>query len=364
MSQNVMVEIQNLTKVFSEIIAVNDISLKINQGEFVSILGPSGCGKTTLLRMIRGLEHPTKGNIYLQGKLINNIKAYRRPINMVFQRYALFPHLNVYENIAFGPKISRMKKHEIGKKVKKMLELVQLEGFENRMSNELSGGQCQRVALARALINEPLVLLLDEPLGALDLKLRKAMQTELRNIQRKLGVTFIYVTHDQEEALVLSDSIMVMNEGKVIQTGSPMEIYKNPNSIFSSKFIGESNLIKGIIESKSQSEDKMVIKASDKRIISYFRDDVEAGRNVYLSIRFESIGTSKSEKKELDNNFSGTVKNFIFLGPIVKYDIEVPGLKDMLSAITHIGNVQDEYFKIGDKVNLNWSKYSCTLLFE
>ncbi|GAG73595.1 unnamed protein product, partial [marine sediment metagenome] len=193
MSENIIVETENLTKVFEEIMAVNNVSLKIKEGEFVSLLGPSGCGKTTLLRMIRGLECPSKGNMYLRGKLINNIKAYQRPINMVFQRYALFPHLNVYENIAFGPKIQRMGRLEIEKKVKNMLELVRLEGFENRMPNELSGGQCQRIALARALINEPLVLLLDEPLGALDLKLRKSMQIELRNIHRKLGGTFIYV---------------------------------------------------------------------------------------------------------------------------------------------------------------------------
>lgn len=364
MSQNVMVEVENLTKVFSEVIAVNEVSLKINQGEFVSLLGPSGCGKTTLLRMIGGLEHPTRGNIYLQGKLINNIKAYRRPINMVFQRYALFPHLNVYENIAFGPKINRIKKHEIEKKVKKMLELVQLEGFENRMSNELSGGQCQRVALARALINEPLVLLLDEPLGALDLKLRKAMQIELKNIQRKLGgTTFIYVTHDQEEALVLSGRIMVMNEGRIIQTGSPIEIYNNPNSIFSSRFIGESNLIEGTVNSVSQADDKMTIRVGNKNVITYFRGDIATGSKVWISLRFESIDISKDAKTNFDNNFSGIVRNFIFLGSVVKYDIEVSGLKDLVSVLVHVKNGQDKYFEIGDDANLGWSKHNCTLLF-
>ena len=282
---------------------------------------------------------------------------------MVFQRYALFPHLNVYENIAFGPKIKKMPKLEIKKKVTDMLKLVQLEGFENRMSNELSGGQCQRVALARALINEPLVLLLDEPLGALDLKLRKAMQIELRNIQRSLGGTFIYVTHDQEEALVLSDRIMVMNDGKIVQTGSPMDIYKNPNTIFSSKFIGESNLLEGTVEACSKSADTIDIKVGDRNITTYYRDDINTGKKIYISVRYESVGISKERINGQDNIFSGTIKNFIFLGPVVKYDIEVPELKFSLNALMHVGNSSDEYFTIGDKVNVSWNKYNCTLLF-
>lgn len=364
MSENIIVETQNLTKVFGEIIAVDDISLEIKEGEFVSLLGPSGCGKTTLLRMIRGLEIPTKGNIYLQKKLINNIKAYQRPINMVFQRYALFPHLNVYENIAFGPKIKRMGRLEIEKKIRKMLELVRLEGFENRMSNELSGGQCQRVALARALINEPLVLLLDEPLGALDLKLRKAMQVELRNIHRKLGGTFIYVTHDQEEALVLSDRIMVINEGKIVQTGSPIDIYKNPNTVFSSKFIGESNLVKGTIASKSKDDDKMTIKIGSLRIKTYFRDDIEVGSEIWISVRFENISLTREKKAGPDNVFSGTIKNFIFLGPVVKYDIKVPGLGEIISVSVSINSGSEDYYRIGDKVNISWDKHHCNLLFR
>ncbi len=364
MSENIIVETQNLTKVFGEIIAVNDISLEIKEGEFVSLLGPSGCGKTTLLRMIRGLEIPTKGNIYLQKKLINNIKAYQRPINMVFQRYALFPHLNVYENIAFGPKIKRMGRLEIDKKIRKMLELVHLEGFENRMSNELSGGQCQRVALARALINEPLVLLLDEPLGALDLKLRKAMQVELRNIHRKLGGTFIYVTHDQEEALVLSDRIMVMNEGKIVQTGSPIDIYKSPNTVFSSKFIGESNLFKGTIASKSKDDDKMTIRIGSLRIKTYFRDDIEVGSEIWISVRFENISLTREKKGGPDNVLSGTIKNFIFLGPVVKYDIKVSGLNELVSALISVNSSSEKYFKIGDNVFISWDRYSCNLLFR
>jgi len=364
MSENIIVETENLTKVFEEIMAVNNVSLKIKEGEFVSLLGPSGCGKTTLLRMIRGLECPSKGNMYLRGKLINNIKAYQRPINMVFQRYALFPHLNVYENIAFGPKIQRMGRLEIEKKVKNMLELVRLEGFENRMPNELSGGQCQRIALARALINEPLVLLLDEPLGALDLKLRKSMQVELRNIHRKLGGTFIYVTHDQEEALVLSDRVMVMNEGKIVQTGSPIDIYKSPNTVFSSKFIGESNLVKGTIASKSKDDDNMTIKIGSLRIKTYFRDNIEVGSEIWISVRFENISLIREKKAGPDNVFSGTVKNFIFLGPLAKYDIKVSGLNELVSALVPINSSFENYFKIGDKIFISWDKYNCNLLFR
>lgn len=363
MSENIIVETENLTKVFGEIIAANNISIKVREGELVSLLGPSGCGKTTLLRMISGLEDPTKGNIYLQGKLINNIKAYKRPINMVFQKYVLFPHLNVYENIAFGPSIKGMKKSWIKRKVKEMLSLVQLEGFENRSVNELSGGQTQRVALARALINEPLVLLLDEPLGALDLKLRKAMQVELRNIKKKIRGTFIYVTHDQEEALVLSDRVMVMNEGKIVQIGSPIDIYRNPNTIFSSKFIGETNLLKGNVASKSKGNDEMIIKIGSLEIKTYFRDDIKVSDDLWVSIRLENINISKDRNVEFDNVLAGFIQNFIFLGPIAKYDIKVSGLNENISALKNVGD-HSKYYKLGEKVYISWDKYNCNLILR
>jgi len=362
MSENTIVEIQNITKVFGDVIAVNDISLKIENGEFISFLGPSGCGKTTLLRIIGGLETPTKGNVFLRKKQINNIKAYKRPINMVFQRYALFPHLNVFDNIAFGPRIKKFPKDKVKEKVSSMLKLVQLDGYENRMSNELSGGQCQRVALARALINKPLVLLLDEPLGALDLKLRKAMQIELRNIQRKLGGTFIYVTHDQEEALVLSDRIVVMNDGKIVQIGSPIDIYKNPNTFFSSRFIGESNLFKGIVKGKNKDNDEIAIKVGDLTIKTHFRDDIDLGREAGISVRFENIKLASEKESDFENSFSGTIKNFIFLGPVAKYDIEVAGLDEIISASVSINSGSKDYYRIGDKVNISWDKYHCNLL--
>lgn len=224
---------------------LNDISLDIRDKEFVTLLGPSGCGKTTTLRIIGGFLTPDSGSVKFEGKEINNLPPYKRNVNTVFQRYALFPHLNVYENIAFGLKIKKFSDREIQKRVLEMLELVNLQGFEKRSIDRLSGGQQQRVAIARALVNEPKVLLLDEPLGALDLKLRKEMQTELKRIQQRLEITFIYVTHDQEEALTMSDTVVVMNKGDIQQVGSPVDIYNEPKNAFVADFIGESNILSG-----------------------------------------------------------------------------------------------------------------------
>lgn len=224
---------------------LNDISLDIRDKEFVTFLGPSGCGKTTTLRIIGGFLTPDSGSVRFEGKEINNLPPYKRNVNTVFQRYALFPHLNVYENIAFGLKIKKFSDKEIQKRVLEMLELVNLQGFEKRSIDRLSGGQQQRVAIARALVNEPKVLLLDEPLGALDLKLRKEMQTELKRIQQRLEITFIYVTHDQEEALTMSDTVVVMNKGDIQQVGSPVDIYNEPKNAFVADFIGESNILNG-----------------------------------------------------------------------------------------------------------------------
>ncbi len=240
------VQLRNVVKTFDGHAAVNDLSLHVKSGEFLTLLGPSGCGKTTTLRLIAGFEQPTKGEIFIDGKQMNGIPPYARDVNTVFQSYALFPHMNVYDNIAFGLRMKKMAGREIKRRVLEILELVRLEAFASRRPDQLSGGQKQRVAIARALVNNPQVLLLDEPLGALDLKLRKQMQMELKHLQEELGITFIYVTHDQEEALTMSDRIAVMNAGVVEQIGTPDEIYDKPATRFVADFVGESNLLEGL----------------------------------------------------------------------------------------------------------------------
>ncbi len=240
-----MIHLENVSKEFDGVTVLSDINLYIRKKEFVTLLGPSGCGKTTTLRIIGGFEYPTTGKVTFDGKDITNLPPYKRRVNTVFQKYALFPHLNVRDNIAFGLKLKKMPKSEINKRVDKMLDLVNLSGYGKRSVDSLSGGQQQRIAIARALVNEPEVLLLDEPLGALDLKLRKEMQLELKSMQQRLGITFLYVTHDQEEALTMSDNIVVMNAGRILQIGSPKTIYDEPKNAFVANFIGESNIIRG-----------------------------------------------------------------------------------------------------------------------
>ena len=247
MKQENVIELRNISKTYEDNQVLKSLSLDIRKNEFLTLLGPSGCGKTTTLKIIAGFEFADDGKVLFQGKDINDIPPYERPVNTVFQKYALFPHMNVYENIAFGLKIKKMDQKTIDEKVKKMLKLVALPGFEKRNIDSLSGGQQQRIAIARALVNEPKVLLLDEPLGALDLKLRQEMQRELKNIQQQLGITFIFVTHDQEEALSMSDTIVVMNKGKIQQMGTPEDIYNEPKNAFVARFIGESNILDGVM---------------------------------------------------------------------------------------------------------------------
>lgn len=242
-----LIELQRISKNFDDTQVLRDVDLYIRKREFLTLLGPSGCGKTTMLRIIGGFEFPTEGKVLFEGKEITDVPPYKRRVNTVFQKYALFTHMNVYDNIAFGLKLKKMSKSEIEKRVRRMLSLVNMEGYEKRSSDSLSGGQQQRIAIARALVNEPEVLLLDEPLGALDLKLRKNMQLELKAMQQELGITFIYVTHDQEEALTMSDTIAVMSGGRIHQIGDPKRIYDEPKYAFVADFIGESNILPGVM---------------------------------------------------------------------------------------------------------------------
>ena len=296
----VSLELKEIKKSFTEGEAVLDnISLEISKGEFITLLGSSGCGKTTTLRIIAGLEQPDAGSVWLDGREVTGLEPNQRDVNTVFQNYALFPHMNVAENIGYGLKLKKVPKSEIKKKVSQMLELVQLEGYEKRKPSELSGGQKQRVAIARALVNNPKVLLLDEPLGALDLQLRRAMQIELKHLQKKLGITFIYITHDQEEAINLSDRIAVMKDGRIEQIGTPDEIYNHPKTSYVATFVGNANILHGVAES-IQGENAIVKIGNDKVIVKLEtsqqntentggKQHLAAGEKVTLAVRSENI---------------------------------------------------------------------------
>ncbi len=305
-----LIELKNITKTFDDQQVLKGINLKIKENEFLTLLGPSGCGKTTTLRIIAGFDEPDGGELLFNGIEISKLPPYKREVNTVFQKYALFPHLNVFDNIAFGLNIKKTEKTVVAQKVGKMLELVGLLGFEKRDVVSLSGGQQQRVAIARALINEPKVLLLDEPLGALDAKLRKEMQTELKKIQKEVGITFIYVTHDQEEALSMSDTVVVMNDGYIQQIGSPTDVYNEPENRFVAKFIGDSNIIEGtMIKDCLVSFDDYIFECVDKG----FKDNEE----VEVVLRPEDIDIVAPESAKL----RGTVSSIVFKG--VHYEIMV-----------------------------------------
>lgn len=293
----VSLELKEIKKSFTEGEAVLDnISLEISKGEFITLLGSSGCGKTTTLRIIAGLEQPDAGSVWLDGREVTGLEPNQRDVNTVFQNYALFPHMNVAENIGYGLKLKKVPKSEIRKKVSQMLELVQLKGYEKRKPSELSGGQKQRVAIARALVNNPKVLLLDEPLGALDLQLRRAMQIELKHLQKKLGITFIYITHDQEEAINMSDRIAVMKDGRIEQIGTPDEIYNHPKTSYVATFVGNANILHGVAES-IQGENAIVKIGNDRVIVKLetsqqntgAKQHLTAGENVTLAVRSENI---------------------------------------------------------------------------
>lgn len=311
MNKDIVISLQHLTKSYDGKMVLDDINLDIREGEFVTLLGPSGCGKTTTLRLIAGFLAPDSGKILLDGKDISAVPPYKRPFNTVFQRYALFPHLDVYDNIAFGLKLQKVPTDEIDKRVRKILKMVSMTDYESRDVESLSGGQQQRVAIARALVNRPRVLLLDEPLAALDLKMRKDMQIELKEMHAQLGITFIYVTHDQEEALTLSDNIVVMNEGKILQAGSPVSIYNEPQNAFVADFIGESNILNGTM-----------VKDHKVEFLGHEFECVDEGfgENVPVDVVIRPEDVYIMHKLE-GAQFSGTVKSCTFKG--VHYEMFV-----------------------------------------
>jgi len=320
-----IIELKGICKSYDGEKVLTDIDLDIYDNEFVTMLGPSGCGKTTTLRIIAGFESPDSGEVYFDGKKINDLPPYKRHINTVFQRYALFPHLNVYENIAFGLRVAKRPEDEISQRVKEMLKLVNLSGFEKRHVTTLSGGQQQRVAIARALINKPRVLLLDEPLGALDLKLRKDMQQELKNIRKQTGITFIYVTHDQEEALSLSDRVVVMNAGEILQTGAPIDIYNEPVNAYVADFIGESNILDGIME-----DDYRVRVAG--RSFECLDKGFDKNEPVDVVIRPEDVDVVPPEKGML----TGHVTQVTFMGVHYEIIVEIDNFKWMIQTTDYV----------------------------
>ena len=344
-----IIELKNISKSFDGEGVLNDISLYINDNEFITLLGPSGCGKTTLLRMIGGFEQPDEGDIIFLGERINDVPPHKRHVNTVFQKYALFPHLNVFENVAFPLRERKVPKDEINKKVNEMLSLVMLGNFANRSVTSLSGGQQQRVAIARALISHPRVLLLDEPLGALDLKLRKDMQQELKKIQQSTGITFVFVTHDQEEALSMSDTIVVLNEGKIQQIGTPADIYNEPDNAFVADFIGESNIIDGVmLENYKVSFSGHTFECLDKGFA--------ANEPVDVVVRPEDVDIVAPEKGML----SGTVTQVTFMGVHNEIIVDIGGFKWMIQTTDSV-NV-DEHIGISldpDAIHImKKSKYS------
>ena len=365
--ENYSVIIKNVNKDFGKIKAVKSFNLNIKDGEFVSLLGPSGCGKTTLLRIIAGFEFSDSGEVYINNKDITNIPPYKRPVNMVFQRYALFPHMSVRENIAFSQFLKRRPKEEVRQKVKDMLSLVKLEGFEDRTPNQLSGGQAQRVALARALINEPQVLLLDEPLGALDLKIRKELQLELKNIQQQLKMTFIYVTHDQEEALVMSDRVVLMNFGEIIQVDTAKNIYFHPNSKFSATFIGESNIFEGEVKDIVAGDCSILINGLILKTKK--SESVKTGDSIYIAIRPERVHLIKDSKnnEKFDNIINGTVKELVFFGSSVKYFVDVSQNITFLAQEVIFNEkdlIKTNDIKNGDRITLGFMKEDVNIILK
>jgi ABC-type Fe3+/spermidine/putrescine transport system ATPase subunit len=344
------VRLDSVAKRFGTVTALDHVSLDIEDGEFVTLLGPSGCGKTTLLRIVAGFERPTEGSVLLAGEDVTKVPPHRRPVNMVFQRPTLFPHLDVARNVAFGPRIDKLSKDEISTRVDEALALVRLDGYQRRRSHELSGGQMQRVALARALVNRPQVLLLDEPLSALDLKIRLEMEVELRRLHREIGATFIYVTHDQREALALSDRVVVFNEGRVEQVGEPGEVYRRPASPFVARFVGDANVIPVQVERALDGRGHVTV--ADHR---FGTDAGEVDGAAWLVLRPEVVDVHPADGTD---SLRGVIRDLSFRGTGHTYRVVVQGLDEPLKAEVSGGPT----LALGTEVSLTWDADACRLL--
>jgi spermidine/putrescine transport system ATP-binding protein len=349
------VRLSNVVKRFGDFVAVDSIDLEVQDGEFFSLLGPSGCGKTTTLRMIGGFEQPTSGLIELQGTDVTWLPPYRRNVNTVFQNYALFPHLTIYENVAFGQRRKNVKDAVVKSRVTEMLALVELPGYERRKPHQISGGQAQRVALARALINKPAVLLLDEPLGALDLKLRKQMQVELKRIQQEVGITFIYVTHDQEEAMTMSDRIAVMNRGRFEQLGDPEQLYERPTTRFVAGFLGVSNLLPAT--TNGAADGYAVVKLADDTRVRVPKAFVNGSTSLQVGIRPEKIRLSEPDKAPAGGNqLRGVIRDASYIGVSTQYIVEASGGARLTVYEQNVERAtKAELWAPGEEVSLTWA---------
>jgi ABC-type Fe3+/spermidine/putrescine transport system ATPase subunit len=350
----VRLEIQGVTHRYGRVTALEDVSLEIHRHELVTLLGPSGCGKTTLLRVIGGFIRPSEGRVLLEGRDVTRLPPHRRPVNMVFQRSTLFPHLDVFENVAFGLRVARVNGNEIGQRVAEALALVRLPGFERRRAHELSGGQMQRVALARALVNRPRVLLLDEPLSALDLKIRLEMEEELRRVHRETGATFVYVTHDQREALALSDRIVVFDQGRIEQVGAPGDIYRRPASPFAARFVGDANLLP--VDVLTTGGPRATVRLSGRELLVPCDPELAPGP-AWLVLRPEVV---KLAPVDGGDGLRGTVRDLAFRGAGFSYRVDVPGLGEALKA--EVPAEGGGPVPLGSEVELRFDAEGCVLL--
>ncbi|MFK7744671.1 MAG: ABC transporter ATP-binding protein [Roseobacter sp.] len=363
-SQKPLIRFKSVTKRFGDFTAIDDLTLDIFEQEFFALLGPSGCGKTTMMRMLAGFETPTTGTIELAGVDIAPIPPNKRAVNMMFQSYALFPHLSVYENIAFGLKRDKMPKAQIDARVAEMLKLTRLEKFARRKPHQISGGQRQRVALARSLAKAPKLLLLDEPLGALDAKLRQATQFELMDIQEKTGTTFVIVTHDQEEAMTVASRVAVMDEGRVMQVETPERIYEAPNSLYVADFIGEVNILTGTAQAVGAGEYTVICDGLSEPLKAVSDRPLSDGQQCYIALRPEKVSISEARPADAQNAVQGKILDIAYLGNLSTYHVEVPGGQIIKSQTANTRRVSRRSFTWEDPVWLSWTPTAGVLLEE